>query len=177
MAVEEMKKNNPKFAEDKMYAKIEADGSKITVTDKDAKAEKGSMVFRRTKDQPKKEVASTVADSEKGLVGSYGGQLEGQTEAKSAQERAAAAFVKAATLELAADNTFKMTMLVSMEGTWKVVGETVVLHMTKMMGMQNTEKKGESNEEAKLTIGPGGKLIPVEKPGATGPKMSFVKKS
>jgi len=180
MTVEEMKKSNPTFSQEKMFATISADGSKITVKDKDSKPGLGAMVFERMKDEPAKEVASTVAESEKDLVGTYSASMEGErpktTTEKDEQEfKMAEMMLQTSSLELRADNTFKLVMMIELEGTWKEENGQVKLHMTKMLGMPEGAKESSKNDDMVFKVEPGGRLV-TDKDGPKGMKLVYKKK-
>lgn len=180
MTPEELKNNNPGFKTDKLHATISPEGDKITVRAGDEKKEDGEMVFVRYKEEPEKERKSTVAEGENSLVGSYGCEIQGDKPAnmseKEQQEWAMGEMLlKSATLDLYSDNTFKMTLMLEMKGTWKVENGIVKLHMETMMGMPEDAKSTSKGDDMNLRIAPGGKLIHEEK-GPGGSTMAFVKK-
>lgn len=179
MTVEELKKSSEDFSKDKFSAKISEDGSKITLIEEGQKPEEGTMVFERAKDEPAKEVVSTVNADEKAHVGSYSAKMEGKkpdgmSEEKEQEFKMAEAMVSSASLELRADNTFTINLMFEMGGTWKVEKDEVVLHMTKMMGLSD-EGSSSSNDDMKLTIGSGGRLT-TDKDGPSGMTLVFTKK-
>lgn len=179
MTVEEAKKTNPDFKQETMLAKISADGSKITISDLGDDKSKGTMVFERAKEEPKKQVASTVSDAEKDLVGDYTAKMEGSPgqmdEKEQSEFKMAEAMMQTSTLELRADNTFKMMMMLEMEGTWKVEDGKISLHMTKIMGMPDDGKSTSKNDDMVLKVEPGGRLTTSEG-GPKGMTLVFQKK-
>jgi hypothetical protein len=175
MPIEDFKKGKSGFNGDPMHAKIAEDGSKITVIDKDAKTGSGGMVFVRAKEEAKKETASTVAEPERGLVGSYRAEVEGEIpNTKSEQEKKMAeAMIKSMTLDLNADNTFKMTMIFPLTGTWKSEGNSLTLHVTGALGMKS--EKSDKKDDMVLNVGSDGSLT-LEPTKPTDPKLHWIKK-
>jgi len=186
MTVEEARKMNAenKGAElmkndEPMLGTISADGSEITLKGKSDKSG-GEMVFKRAKDEPEKPVKSTVAAAEQGFVGEWGAEMEGAAPAsmtdKEKQEwKMAEMMVKSATLNLRADNTFRMTLMFDFEGTWKKEGDVLVLKMTKALGMDGGTPSAD-NEDLKLRSEAGGSRLISDQPGPGGAKLVFVKK-
>jgi len=179
MNAEDLKKQDPKFNSDMLKATVSEDGTKITVRNENGKTNEGEMVFKRYTEEPKKETASTVSDSEKNLVGSYSCELKADKPEKMTTEeenewKMGEALMKTASLDLHADNTFKIVLMLEMTGTWKVEGDEVKLHMTGMAGLPDDGKSGDKND-MNLRIDPNGRLTMSEK-GPKGQTMAFVKK-
>lgn len=178
MSAEEMKESDPKFSTDTLKATVSEDGTQITVRNDKGKTEEGEMVFKRYTEDAKKDVASTVSGAEKPLVGSYKCEFEGEKPAKmTAQEESewkmGEAMMSAATLDLYADNTFKINLMLEMTGKWKVEGGEAKLHMTGMAGMPEDGKSSGKND-MNLRIEPGGRLV-LDGKGPANMKMAFVK--
>ena len=179
MSAAELKKQDPKFNSDMLKATVSEDGTKITVRSENARASEGEMVFNRYTEEAKKETASTVSNAEKNLVGSYSCELkadrpEKMTPQEESEWKMGEALMKSASLDLHADNTFKIVLMLEMTGTWKVEGDEVKLHMTGMAGMPDDGKSGDKND-MNLRIDPNGRLTMAEK-GPKGQTMAFVKK-
>lgn len=179
MPIEEARKTNPNLKDEPLKGTISAAGDEIVLKGDDDKATDGQMVFKRAKDEPAKEVKSTVSEAEKAFVGDYGAEMVGtapanQTDDQKNEWKMAEMMVKSASLNLLADNTFKMTMVFDLEGTWKADGGNLTLKMTKALGMDGG-KPSADNEDLKLRSESGGKLIS-DQPGPGGAKLVFVKK-
>jgi hypothetical protein len=172
MPIEEVKKTNPNFKEgDKLEATIAEDGSSITVKSK-------QLVFTRFKEEPKKEVASTVSSDEGSLVGHYGAQREGQKPANMTPKdekdwKMAEAMLKSSSLELNKDNTFKMNLVFNLEGQWHVQSGKLTLHMTGMAGIKGDDKG--SKDDMNFSVESGGRLVGEKSDGPGRSKLVFVK--
>lgn len=89
------------------------------------------------------------------LVGSYSGELTLTQEQKSNPATAILANVKP-TLTLKDDDTFEMTMLVPIKGTWTFEAETVTLNMETAMGVAIPQDQA---RPVKLVIKERGKVL------------------
>jgi hypothetical protein len=181
MTVEEVKKTDPKFAQEKLIGTISEDGVTITLVDKDAKPEEGKFVFTRATDEPEKQTASSVSGREKDLVGSYRAELSQEMPANLSPEKQqewqfGEAMLKTAELTLRADNSFKLNLMLEMEGKWKLEGNLVKLQMTSAMGFEDTggTMKAEKND-MNLRLDASGRLV--QNDGKKDePQLAFVKK-
>lgn len=180
MPIEEARKANPQLKDEPLKGTVSADNSEIILTGDKDKPTDGQMVFKRAKDEPEEPVKSTVSAAEKSFVGKYEAKMEGsapagQTDEEKNEWKMAEMMVKSASLDLRADNTFRMTMMFDLEGTWKAGEGGLVLKMTKALGMDGG-KPSPDNEDLKLRSESGGRLVS-DQPGPGGAKLAFVKKS
>lgn len=180
MPVAEAKKQNPQLKSDPMEAEISADGSEISLKDKDHKEGEPTMVFTRAKDIVKKVEKATVTEEEKPLVGSYGAELYGTrpeklSEKEQGELKMAESMLESASLQLFEDNTFHLNFVFEMEGTWKVENGIARLHMVKMLGMPDDGKGTSKSDDMNLRVEADGRLVN-DQDGPGGAKMAFVKK-
>lgn len=152
-----------------MAGEFAADMETITLMDSEKPDSK--IVFKRNTEKPKVVGASTVSDAEKGLVGTYKTQADTST-MKADDKTMYEAMKDTMNLVLDQDNTFSMNVMLKMEGTWKVTGNTLNLHPTKMNGM-DVPKDSKGTEPA-FTV-EGTTLKPVSKAGENAPPFNFVK--
>ncbi len=94
-------------------------------------------------------VVGCSSNLEQKLVGKYKGEIG--MDPKSEKDDMAAAFAKALlgnlSLELKADKTFSMSIMVPVEGTWSVSGDRLLLKVSKAMGMSVEDlEKGAASE-------------------------------
>lgn len=160
-----------------MRGSIAADGSNI-VLQTDNKKE-GELVFRRA--APEKPVVATVTSSEKALVGAWKGSVSMAVppNASAAEREKAEMGMRVLNgtleLELRANNTFKMRMMMELEGKWSVKSGKVRLDVTGLAGMgPSTSSKGDPLE---LTVADSGRSLEVHKKGPGGTEsMTFKRK-
>lgn len=160
-----------------MRGSIAADGRSIALRPDDKK--EGDLVFRRA--APEKPVVATVSAAEKPLVGAWKGSVSMPVPPKaSAAEREKAlmgmkVLNETLELELRADNTFKLRLMLELEGKWSVKSGKVRLDVTGMSGMgPATSSKGDPLE---LTIAASGQALEVRKQGPGGTEaMTFKRK-
>ncbi len=171
--VEEFKKMNEASGKSNadagkpMSATVSADGETITLFDS-AKPDQ-SMTFKRSTDKPRAIGASTVTADETPLVGHYGAEMDA-TKVSEKDRAMTEAMMSTAKLSLDVDNTFSMTMMLTLEGTWKLDGGKVVLTITKALGMPDS---GSKQKPIVLTV-EGDKLVP-QADDKEAPPVKFVK--
>lgn len=180
MPMDEARKNNPATPKnDKMSATIAEDGSKIAIKGTDDKTGEPGMVFTRWKDEPKKDVKSTVSAEEEKVLGTYKPDVQASKpanmDAKAAEEwKMGEMLLASATLDLRADNTFTLNLMLEMEGSWKIQGGRVVLHMEKLAGLPDDGKSTSKSDDLNLLIKSDGSLE-ADKAGPEGQKLIFRK--
>lgn len=160
---------------------ISADGGTIVLKGK--KAEEGEMVFvRGTADTDPGSGAqsastkSTVTSEESAWVGRYKADPATLDESKLTDEQKAdlpmvKAALSTATVDLRADNTFTMTMMLDFEGDWKIENGLVRLNPTKAMGME--AGKDSKNDPILFELRDGKLWAQPKKPGD--PTFAFTK--
>ena len=147
---------------------ISANGATISLQG-DAQ-HKGDLQFRRA--APEKPVVPSVNAAERPFVGHWKGDVDMQpSPSASAADKEKAQMAERmlkATLELQlrADNTFKMRMVMELEGRWSVKGGKVVLKVTGLAGM-GPPTSGTS-EPLELIISEGGNTLTASKKDADG---------
>lgn len=167
MTPDEAKKDSSMKMEDKpIKLKLSADGTKLSSIPE--KPEEPVLVFERGKPEPKHE--TTMTDTgDLALVGDWGGVIEmpplapDATEAEKDEHKMTEQMGKSVTLDVHGDGTFKLDMMVEIEGKWKREGSKITMTPTKMMGMEMTEEdmKKNGNEPMVGEITDGDKTITV----------------
>lgn len=167
MTPEEAKKDSSMKMEQKpIKLKLSADGTKLSSIPE--KKEEPVLVFERGKPEPRHE--TTMTDSgDLALVGTWGGVIEmpplgpDATEAEKRELKSTEQMSKSLKLDLRGDGTFKLDIMIEIEGKWKREGSKITMTPTKMMGMEMTEEdmKKDGNEPMVGEITDGDKTITV----------------
>lgn len=157
-------------------------GKEAPATDKPA--------VKTDKPAVKETAKPAAAGSNSRLVGKFKGEITFPASMKDDPNVAMAKSLLAnTTLELNADKTFTMTMMVPLEGHWSVSGSTVSLKIEKMMGMDPADVKkaadakqpgamkgGEFDKPMKLMISDNGnKLTAIDEKGSDKGSLVFTK--
>lgn len=187
MTPEEAKKMQPEGQKNDMFSNdqpmvgtISADGQTIVMKNKNGKAGEGELTFTRVKEEPDAPAKTTVKGEESNFVGSYTGSVDSDpsvklTPEKEQERKMAEMFAKSATLELKSDNTFAMTLVFDVEGTWRYESNFIVLKVEKMLGMTD-DNATSKNEDKRLRVEDGGRRLVLDEPGEGGDKLVFNKK-
>lgn len=168
MSVEEAKKeaDGADLPTETITLVMSADGTKLT--SKPTKEGEQSMVFERAKDEPAKPVEEKVKGGvAKDLLGTWKGEIilpepdKPLTDDEKKEREMVESMNKGITLDLKADETFEMMMMVKVKGNWKVADGKLTLTPTEMMGMKMTEEelKDPDNKPLVGEIQAGGKEI------------------
>jgi hypothetical protein len=120
-------------------------------------------------------LAAGCSSPSKQLIGKWDGKLAmaADTSApKTAGDQFAQSLMKGlanignSTLEFKPDNTFTLVLFVSMEGTYEVQGNKVILHATKVAGMpannSGSDAKLNNNKPMTLILSSDGKTLTTE---------------
>ena len=147
---------------------ISANGRSISIKGDDQKG--GDLVFARA--APEKPVVSSVKADERPFVGTWRGEVDVHPSATATAEEKERALMTARmlkdtlNLQLRADNTFKMRMMMELEGRWSVKGGKVVLKVTGLAGMGRPTSG--TSEPLELIISEGGNSLTASKKDADG---------
>ncbi|MEQ1821709.1 MAG: hypothetical protein ABL949_04310 [Fimbriimonadaceae bacterium] len=152
-----------------MHGIISADGTRITIQGDASGSQSGLMVFNRAKTTPVSEMKSTVSSSETSVVGSYKGNVDA-SKADPKEAKMLQMMQGSLKLSLNPDNTFELQIMMKMKGTWKVVGDEVIMKVTEVMGMKDMK----SNDVPMIMKINGNTLIPADKNAKATP-FTFVK--
>lgn len=167
MTPEEARKDSSMKMEEKpIKLKLSADGTKLSSIPE--KKEEPVLVFERGKPEPKHETTMTES-GDLALVGTWGGVIEmpplgpDATEAEKRELKSTEQMSKSLKLDLRGDGTFKLDIMIEIEGKWKREGSKITMTPTKMMGMEMTEEdmKKDGNEPMVGEITDGDKTITV----------------
>jgi hypothetical protein len=152
----------PMDMKEPLNAEVSEDGKTIRVLPGKGQSE-GAMVFHRYE---KKAVKSTVTAEEEKFVGEYRAEVIPPKDQSSPEKQKAAQMLEhmkdAFSLELRADNTYTMNMIMALEGKWQLAGGKVKLSMEDLGGMASAmgaaPGKTKSTMPDTLTPGPDGSL-------------------
>ncbi len=171
MTPEEFKKtqskNNPAASTEDMSKPMKMvlseDGKELALEPEKGKESQGSMVFKKGEPKPTKEVVSKVSgDVETGLVGSFKADLRVDESKITAKEKEELPMVRgmlsSSKLDLLADKTFTISLVVKMHGDWSVDGDVLTLDITGVDGMPGG-KSSSKEEPMKFKILDGGKTL------------------
>lgn len=181
MTEEELKKtskNNSTKADfsKPMEGKINASQTEITIVGD--KASDGNMVFKRAEPEKPKEVSKpTVKGMETQLVGSYSVDVNKIDVSKLKPSEKDSwpmmkSMLESSKLVLSADNTFRLNMIVEMEGSWIATGGKLTLTPTKVMGM-GASQNGNKGEILDLWVRDDGMTLESMPRASGGPELVF----
>jgi hypothetical protein len=124
-------KGMPADANKPMNAELSADGKTITVKNDKSMPGSGEITFRKAGTTA---VKSTVNSAEQKFVGEYKGFADiPKNAAKNEKERRAMEMLKdSMSLELRADNTYALNIMLGFEGKWKLAGDRILLDVGDM---------------------------------------------
>ena len=153
-----------------LNAQISEDGKSILLLGTKSATE--SVTFTRDT-ETEKPVFSTVSTAESPYVGKWSPDMSTvDISSMSAEEKKdwpnSKAIIEGSSIELKADNTFKFSIMVEIEGKWKVDGNRIRMTPGAMMGMDSKDAKQDP-----IWLTPNGDLLMIESENGKGPKLGY----
>lgn len=148
-----------------MSGEVSDGGATIRLIEDGKTAKDGVLVFKRKADESKKEIVDKTSGDEKGLVGTWKGEVELGAGATDEDKTMAQVLANSLSLKLNADRTFALNMMVEMLGEWTLTGDRIELQPTKMMGMEMSDEDKKKNEPLVGSVSGNGTMISVAKAG------------
>ncbi len=162
----------PEFSEP-MTATVSEDGKSILLFGtKDATE---SVVFTRDSVAPKP-VTPSVRSEESSYVGNWVADISTvEMSSLTAEQKKdwpmTKGILESSTIELKADNTFIFSILIEINGNWKMEGTRIKLSPKELTGMEGASAKSDP-----IWLTPKGDLLMIESDNGKGPKLSYRRK-